>query len=76
MAAPSVGDQLAFEQLPDEVRELARRVLGDGPAGVEQLADAYEEGFEDMLRRVPDLTKVRGEVVHMTVDVAIDDALD
>lgn len=50
---------------PEEVtiNELARRIieLSAAPVGIDHIpySEAYEEGFEDMERRVPDITKVR-----------------
>jgi UDP-glucose 4-epimerase len=50
---------------PEEVtiNELARRIirLTGASVGIDHVpyAEAYEEGFEDMERRVPDITKVR-----------------
>ncbi len=45
------------------IEDLAYRVkaLTDSPSGVVYVPyeEAYEEGFEDMMRRVPDITKVR-----------------
>jgi nucleoside-diphosphate-sugar epimerase len=50
---------------PEEVtiNELARRIieLTGARVGIDHIpySQAYEEGFEDMERRVPDITKVR-----------------
>ena len=50
---------------PEEVtiNELARRIiqLTGAQVGIDHVpySEAYEEGFEDMERRVPDITKVR-----------------
>jgi hypothetical protein len=49
-AGPSLADVLAFEALPVETQELARRVVGAASAPddlVALVAKAYEEGFED-----------------------------
>lgn len=42
----SVADVVAFESLPDEVQELAKRVLGPSDPGG-SVVDAYEAGWED-----------------------------
>jgi nucleoside-diphosphate-sugar epimerase len=65
---------------PEEVTisELARRVIAVTGAvvGIDYVAyeEAYEEGFEDMLRRVPDITKVQiltGYSPRVTLDSAL-----
>jgi len=43
----SVADLVAFEALPTETRELARRVLGTLPVGAELLEEAYTQGWGD-----------------------------
>lgn len=43
----TVGDLAAWDALPDDVRELAQRILGpNGAVGADAVA-AYEEGFAD-----------------------------
>jgi len=54
-----------FWQLPNEAEAtLAERVRelsgSDSPIKLVAYDDAYESGFEDMPRRVPDLTRVEG----------------
>ena len=65
---------------PEEVRieELARRVikLTGADVGIDYIpySEAYEQGFEDMERRVPDITKVRaltGYAPAVTLDEAL-----
>jgi UDP-glucose 4-epimerase len=49
-------EEVSIRELADRVRELT------GSASEVQLIpyeEAYEPGFEDMARRIPDLTKVR-----------------
>jgi UDP-glucose 4-epimerase len=57
----NVGSQ---EEL--SIRELAERVIditsSDSPISLIPYTDAYEEGFEDMHRRVPDTSKVEAMI--------------
>ncbi|WP_089718111.1 GDP-mannose 4,6-dehydratase [Candidatus Entotheonella palauensis] len=50
------------------IQELAYRVkaLAESPSKVINIPyeQAYEEGFEDMMRRVPDISKIRGLLGH------------
>jgi len=61
------------------ILELARRVKARASSKSEVVAipysQAYEEGFEDMQRRVPDLTKIRG-LVGYEPKVHLDEILD
>jgi UDP-glucose 4-epimerase len=48
------------------ISDLAKRVIDlcDSPSGIRYLEydEVYGEGFEDMLRRIPDITRIRGLV--------------
>ena len=64
------------------IEELARRVIAitQSPSRLAYIPyeEAYEEGFEDMLRRVPDITKIRqliGFEPTMTLDAIIEDVV-
>jgi len=61
------------------ILELARRVKQrtNGKSTIELVPydRAYEEGFEDMLRRVPDLSKLRG-LTGYEPKVGLDEILD
>jgi UDP-glucose 4-epimerase len=61
------------------ILELARRVKErtGGRSGIELVPydKAYEEGFEDMLRRVPDLAKLRA-LTGYEPKVALDEILE
>jgi UDP-glucose 4-epimerase len=61
------------------ILELAQRVVArtnsDSPITLIPYDEAYESGFEDMLRRVPDTTKVR-TVTGWVPRRALDDILD
>lgn len=49
MRESTVADEIAFENLPIEIQELAQRVLGT-PKSVftaEDVAEAYNAGFDD-----------------------------
>jgi UDP-glucose 4-epimerase len=65
---------------PEEVtiEELARRIIAitGASSGIEYVpyARAYEQGFEDMERRVPDITKVKA-VTGYEPTVGLDEAL-
>jgi UDP-glucose 4-epimerase len=65
---------------PEEVtiEELARRVIAltGANAGIDYIpyAKAYEHGFEDMERRIPDITKVKS-ITGYEPRVALDEAL-
>jgi UDP-glucose 4-epimerase len=65
---------------PEEVTitDLAKKVIAVTRAevGIDYVPyeQAYEEGFEDMLRRVPDITKVQAITGH-SPQVSLDDAL-
>lgn len=60
------------------IRELAGRVIRiSGSSSTIRLVpygEAYEEGFEDMRRRVPDTTRIR-ETIGWTPRVALDDII-
>ena len=60
------------------ILELAGRVLDiTGSASEVRLtayADAYGDGFEDMYRRVPDITKI-GELIEWTPTRSLDDVI-
>ncbi len=65
------------------IMELARRVREAAMSSSEIVLvpyeEAYEEGFEDMLRRVPDLTRVRGAVGYdprRSLDVILADVIE
>jgi UDP-glucose 4-epimerase len=66
---------------PEEVTivELARKIIALTGAQVAidyvPYEEAYEEGFEDMLRRVPDITKVQA-LTGYSPRVTLDEALD
>jgi UDP-glucose 4-epimerase len=57
---------------------LARRVIAlagsDSKVRYVPYAEAYEEGFEDMQRRVPDTTRVR-ELIGFAPTVGLDDII-
>jgi UDP-glucose 4-epimerase len=61
------------------ILELARRVKERTKSGSEIAVvpydQAYEEGFEDMQRRVPDLGKIRG-LIGYEPQVHLDEILD
>ena len=65
---------------PEEVTitELAKKVISTAGAdvGIDYIPyeKAYEKGFEDMIRRVPDITKVQAITGH-SPQVSLDDAL-
>ena len=65
---------------PEEVTitELAKKIISTAGAdvGIDYIPyeKAYEEGFEDMLRRVPDITKVQVITGH-SPQVSLNDAL-
>ena len=60
------------------IAELARRVVeivgSDSKVRHVPYEEAYEEGFEDMLRRVPDTTRAR-DMVGFEPQVALDDVI-
>jgi UDP-glucose 4-epimerase len=60
------------------IRALAERVIGlsDSKSQLEFISydQAYEEGFEDMLRRVPDITRAR-DLVGFDPQVGLDDII-
>ncbi|WP_256868234.1 GDP-mannose 4,6-dehydratase, partial [Candidatus Entotheonella palauensis] len=60
------------------IQELAHRVkaLTDSPSGVVNIPyeQAYEEGFEDMMRRVPDLSKIR-RLLGLAPQTSLDEIL-
>lgn len=65
------------------ILELARRVLdttgSSSPIRIIPYAEAYEEGFEDMLKRRPDLTKINkiiGYRPEYNLDKIIHDVID
>lgn len=62
-----------------QIMELAERIQEkvnpDAPIETIPYDEAYEEGFEDMERRVPDLTKIR-DLVGYETKRSIDDILD
>ena len=66
---------------PEEItiRDLARRVIDktSSSSGVRYIPydEAYEYGFEDMVRRVPDITKI-GDLIGWTPKSDLDDILD
>ena len=45
----SVADQLAFDALPDDVKQMVQRIYGDAPSAYteDDLREAYEAGWED-----------------------------
>ncbi len=61
------------------VRELAERVRDKADSGSDIVTvpydEAYEQGFEDMQRRIPDVTKVR-ELLGWRAERRLDDILD
>lgn len=65
------------------IEELAKRVIKIAKSNSRVVyipySEAYEEGFEDMLRRVPDITKIKdliGFKVTYSLDEIIEDILD
>src|SRR5690606_37873688 len=65
------------------IRELAQRIRERAGSRSEIVtvpySEAYEEGFEDMLRRVPDISKVRSTIgwePRKSLDQTIDEVVD
>lgn len=80
-----IGDRRAYGGVfnvgrPDEVsiQELAERVVelsgSTSPIRYVSYEEAYGEGFEDMERRVPDISRVR-ELIGFDPEVGLDDIL-
>ena len=57
--AEHVPDMLRYRRLAERVKELTR---SDSDIVFVPYDDAYEEGFEDMPRRVPDISKIQAAV--------------
>ncbi len=55
MEGPSVRDVQEFEALPEETRELARRVLGPQSPSVDALT-AYELGWDEAVEEFSTMT--------------------
>jgi UDP-glucose 4-epimerase len=53
------AEEIAIEDLARRVKALA---VSHSPIEYIPYAMAYEEGFEDMVRRVPDISKIRGYI--------------
>lgn len=73
----NIGSQneISIMGLAERIKELAK---SDSPIKLIPYSEAYEEGFEDMARRVPDLTRVHAAVGYepkFTLDDIIRDVL-
>jgi hypothetical protein len=42
----SVADQLAFDALPEETKQIVYRIWGTNPQTVEDVVESHEEGYE------------------------------
>ncbi|MBI3318383.1 MAG: GDP-mannose 4,6-dehydratase [Candidatus Omnitrophica bacterium] len=84
MDSPSAGEAFNLgSQEEVTIEELARRVIAltGSSSGISHLAydQAYEEGFEDMARRVPDTAKAKrlvGFVPTMKLDDILESVID
>ena len=65
------GQEITIVDLAHRVRELSG---SDSPIKLIPYDEAYESGFEDMPRRVPDLTKIR-QLIGYTPRHSLDDIL-
>lgn len=65
-------EEISINQLAEKVRS---RVNSSIPIRRVSYDEAYERGFEDMRRRIPDLTKIRN-LIGYRVTRGIDDILD
>jgi UDP-glucose 4-epimerase len=64
--------EITIQQLAERVRDLTG---SQSRITLVPYEKAYEEGFEDMLRRVPDLTKIR-EVIGYAPKISLDQILN
>jgi UDP-glucose 4-epimerase len=65
-------EEISINQLAEKIRD---RINSSLPIRHVTYDDAYERGFEDMRRRIPDLTKIR-KLIGYRVTRGIDDILD
>jgi UDP-glucose 4-epimerase len=65
------SQEVSIRSLAERIRELTG---SDSPIKLVPYEEAYESGFEDMPRRVPDLTKIRG-LIGYEPRHALDDIL-
>jgi UDP-glucose 4-epimerase len=68
-------EEISIQDLAERVREATG---GSSNIVFVPYAEAYEEGFEDMLRRVPDVSKLRaitGFRPQMTLDAVLRDVI-
>jgi UDP-glucose 4-epimerase len=63
--------EISIRQLAERIRELTK---SESEITYLPYDEAYEEGFEDMPRRVPDISRVR-KLVGFTPSVVLDDIL-
>ena len=69
-------EEISILELAERVRRLTR---SEAPIRLVPYGEAYTAGFEDMLRRVPDLTKVRDRIGYRPtkdLDAILADVLD
>jgi UDP-glucose 4-epimerase len=71
----NVGNDREEVAILDLARRVILRTASRSPIEVVPYDRAYEEGFEDMLRRVPDLSKLRG-LTGYEPQVPLDEILD
>jgi UDP-glucose 4-epimerase len=63
----------------DLAHKIIERTASNSPVELIPYDEAYESGFEDMERRVPDTTKLNallGWVPHLSLDDVLDDAIE